>query len=106
MHLILDYYATHKYRKVQAWRSAHPRSHFYLTPTYASWLNQIEHWFSALQRQVLANGSHDSTRALQRTLGHYVRGCDRIAVPPFWRATAESILVQLAITPTICETVQ
>lgn len=66
MHLVLDNYATH--RKVWAWREAH--THFHFTPTYASWLNSVEHWFNVLQRQVLAHSSFDSVRALQATLGH------------------------------------
>ncbi len=96
VHLVLDNYAPHKHRKVKAWREAHPRFHFHFIPTYASWLNLIEHWFSALQRHVLAHGSWDSVPALQAAVGRYVRGRNRHAVPPRWQGDADAILAQLA----------
>ena len=96
VHLVLDNYAPHRHHKVQAWLRAHPRCHFPFTPTYSSWLNPIEHWFSALQRQVMAHGSFDSVLTLQKTLGRYVRGRNRQAIPPRWQATAEAILARRA----------
>ena len=45
VHLIVDNYATHKHPKVRAWLARHPRYHVHFTPTYASWLNQVERWF-------------------------------------------------------------
>ncbi|MYD89971.1 MAG: hypothetical protein F4Y08_06475 [Caldilineaceae bacterium SB0662_bin_9] len=49
VHLILDNHATHRHRKVKAWRKATSRFHFHFTPAYSSWLNPVEHWFSTLQ---------------------------------------------------------
>ena len=46
VHLIADNYATHKHPRVKAWLARHPRYHIHYTPTYASWLNQVERWFA------------------------------------------------------------
>ena len=97
MHLILDNHSSHKHRKVRDWREANPRFHFHFTPTYSSWLNPVEHWFSALQRQVLARGSFADADALRKTLGRYVRGRNRRAVPPRWKKSADAILAQIAL---------
>ena len=83
----------------------HPRFPFPFTPTYSSWLNPVEHGFSALQRQVLARGSFASKVALRTTLGQYVRGRNRYAVPPCWPVTADAILGQLENIQRTCETV-
>ncbi len=48
LHLITDNYATHKHAKIKAWLARHPRVHIHYTPTYASWLNQVEIWFSLI----------------------------------------------------------
>ena len=45
LHLIVDNYATHKHPKVRAWLAQRPRFHVHYTPTYASWLNQVERWY-------------------------------------------------------------
>ena len=96
VHLILDNYSPHKHRKVQTWQQAHPRFHFHFIPTYSSWLNRVESWFSTLQRQVMDRGSFDDVAALQATLGRYVRGHNRRATPPQWNVKADAILAQLA----------
>ncbi len=45
LHVIVDNYCTHKHAKVKAWLAQRPRFHVHYTPTYASWLNQVEHWY-------------------------------------------------------------
>jgi DDE superfamily endonuclease len=45
VHLIVDNYSTHKHRKVRTWLAQRPRYHIHYTPTYSSWLNQVERWF-------------------------------------------------------------
>ena len=96
VHPVLDNYSPHKHRKVKAWLEAHPRFHFHFLPTYSSWLNPVEHCFSALQRQVLARGSWDRVPALQAALGRYLRSRNRQAVPPRWSVKADAILARLA----------
>jgi transposase/DNA-binding CsgD family transcriptional regulator len=53
LHVVCDNYATHKHARVRAWLVAHSRVHLHFTPTYASWLNLVEVFFSILERQAL-----------------------------------------------------
>lgn len=63
LHVVLDNLSTHK-PKHDAWLARHPNVHFHFTPTHASWLNQVEVWFSILSRQALDHSSFDSVGAL------------------------------------------
>jgi putative transposase len=47
----VDNYCTHKHAKVRAWLAQRPRFHVHYTPTYASWLNQVERWFGIITQQ-------------------------------------------------------
>lgn len=68
IHIILDNLAAHKTAAVQAWWAAHPRVHFHYTPTYSSWLNQVELWLAKIERDCLARGIFTSPRDLKRKL--------------------------------------
>ncbi len=96
VHPVLDHYSPHKHRKVKSGRKAHPRFHFHVTPTACAWLNPVEHWFSALQRQGLARGSFADVADLRATLGRYVRGRNRRAAPPPWNTRADELLARIA----------
>ena len=54
VHLIADNYATHKHAKVQAWLKRHPRFHMHFTPTFASWINQVERFFGLITEHPFA----------------------------------------------------
>jgi len=60
VHVILDNFATHKTELVKHFLHQHPNVHLHFTPTYSSWLNQVECWFSKLQRNVIDRGSFTS----------------------------------------------
>jgi len=62
VHLIADNYGTHKHAKVKAWLARHPRYHLHYTPTYASWLNQVERWFGLITQQAIRRGSFSQRR--------------------------------------------
>ena len=64
IHLVLDNYATHKHAKVKQWLAARPRFHLHFTPTYASWLNQVERWFGLLSQRAIKRGSFRSVADL------------------------------------------
>ena len=66
---MLDNLSTHK-PKEDRWLKAHPRVRFHFTPTHASWLNQIEVWFSILSRQALAPASFTSITQLRQAIFH------------------------------------
>jgi len=57
VHLIVDNYATHKHPRVKRWLAARPRFHVHFTPTYASWLNQVEIWFNRITQQAIRRGT-------------------------------------------------
>ncbi|PWI04639.1 IS630 family transposase, partial [Streptomyces sp. NWU339] len=68
VHLICDNYATHKTPAIQRWLAAHPRFHMHFTPTYSSWLNQVERWFGLLTERQVRRGVHKNVQALERDI--------------------------------------
>src|SRR6202166_4037416 len=72
VHLILDNYGTHKHPKVKAWLARHPRYQVHYTPTYASWLNQIERWFGLITQQAIRRGSFRNVRELVAKIDRFV----------------------------------
>ena len=56
VHLVMDNYGTHKHPKVRAWFARRPRFHVHFTPTYASWLNQVERWFGLISQRAIKRG--------------------------------------------------
>src|SRR5215813_1854347 len=95
IHLIADNYGTHKHSKVKAWLARHPRYHIHYTPTYASWLNQVERWFGLITQQAIRRGSFCSVRDLVKNIDRYVHAYNIKARPFVWTATAQSILAKL-----------
>jgi putative transposase len=96
VHLIVDNYATHKHPKVKAWLARRPRFHVHYTPTYASWLNQVERWFGIITQQAIRRGSFSSVKELIAKIRQYVEHYNQHSAKPFiWTATAESILAKL-----------
>ena len=95
VHLVLDNYATHKHPKVRAWLAARPRYHVHFTPTYASWLNQVERWFGHITQQAIRRGSFRTVRELVRRIDAFVRHYNAGARPFAWTATADSIFAKL-----------
>jgi len=92
VHLVIDNYATHKHAKVKAWLARRPRYHVHYTPTYASWLNQVERWFGIITQQAIRRGSFSSVKDLVAKINQFVDQYNKTASPFAWTATAESIL--------------
>ena len=84
LHVILDNLSAHKTRDVQAWLAAHPNVHFHFTPTYSSWLNQVELWFAKIERDLIARGIFTSVPDLRRKLGQYIKLHNKTAQPFQW----------------------
>jgi transposase len=84
MHGVLDNLNTHK-PKTDRWLSHHRQVHFHYTPTYASWLNQVECWFSILTRQTLQGASFTSSLQLRKAIDQFVAGYNQTAAPFEWR---------------------
>lgn len=87
IHLIADNLSAHMTKAVQAWLAAHPRVHLHYTPTYSSWLNQVELWFAKIERDCIARGIFTSTADLRRKLMQYIRAHNKTCHPFVWRYT-------------------
>jgi putative transposase len=92
MHLVVDNYATHKHPPVKRWLAARPRYHVHYTPTYASWLNQVEIWFHLITQKAIRRGTFRSVRDLVRKIEAFVQNHNKATRPFVWTATADSIL--------------
>jgi len=84
IHIICDNLSAHKTRRVQQWLAAHPRVTLHYTPTYSSWLNQVELWFSKIERDVIARGVFTSVADLRRKLMQYIRAHNKACHPFNW----------------------
>ncbi len=71
--MIVDNLSAHKTKGVQAFLDAQPRVHLHFTPTYASWLNQVELWFGKIERDLLARGIFTSIPDLARKIRRYIQ---------------------------------
>jgi transposase len=85
IHVILDNFATHKTQLVKAFLTRHPNVTLHFTPTYSSWLNQVESWFSKLQRDVIDRGIFTSVADLKRKILRYIRLYQKTAKPFQWK---------------------
>jgi transposase len=83
IHVILDNLSTHK-PKHDRWLARHPNVHLHFTPTYSSWLNQIEVWFSILQAASLAGASFSSVQQLKEHIDAFVQSYNLRAAPFVW----------------------
>lgn len=95
VHLVVDNYATHKHAKVKNWLAKRPRFHVHFTPTYASWLNQVERWFGIITQRAIRRGSFKNVRDLTRKIDDFVTDYNQHARPFVWTATADSILAKV-----------
>lgn len=85
VHIILDNLSAHKTPLVQQFLQEHPNVRLHFTPTYSSWLNQVESWFSRLQRDVLDRGIFTSVADLSRKILRYIRLYAKSAKPFRWK---------------------
>jgi len=92
LHLILDNYGTHKHPKVKQWFARRPRYKLHFTPTSASWLNQVETWFSILTRQSVRRGSFNGVTPLRKAVHAFIADWNEEAHPFKWVKTADEIL--------------
>jgi transposase len=96
VHLIMDNYSTHKAPIIRRWFAKRPRFHVHFTPTYASWLNQVERWFAGLEAKQLRRGVHTSVRMLKDAILDYVDASNTTGQPFVWAKPADDILANIA----------
>ena len=85
IHVILDNLSAHKTGRVAEFLAAHPCVQFHYTPTYSSWLNQVELWFSKIERDLIARGVFTSVKDLARQIRRYIRHYAKRAQPIRWQ---------------------
>src|SRR6266496_1550628 len=91
LHVILDNLNTHK-PKHDHWLARHPNVHFHFTPTHASWLNQIECWFSILVRAALSGASFTTPQQLRQAIDDFIASYNEDAVAFHWtKATVHQV---------------
>jgi len=84
LHIIIDNFSTHEVEEVQAWLKKHKNVIFHFTPTHASWLNQIELWFSILKRQLLQRGNFKDAKDLEIKILKFIEKYNEKAKPFAW----------------------
>lgn len=84
IHVILDNLAVHKTPLVRSWQKQHPQVFFHFTPTYASWLNQVEIWLGLITRDCIRRGVFHSVPELTHKILTYIRQYNRNAQPFRW----------------------
>lgn len=85
IHAIVDNISAHKTKLVQEFLATHPNVHLHFTPTYSSWLNQVELWFSKIERDLIARGIFTSVKDLARKIMRYIRYYNKSPKPVKWK---------------------
>jgi len=94
LHVIIDNLATHKHQEVKSWAARRRRLTLHFTPTYASWLNQVEIWFNIFSRDVIRGGICRSKKDLVEQLMHYIKKYNQERAHPFkWTYTGKPLTV-------------
>lgn len=96
VHLVMDNYGTHKTPRIRNWFAKRPRFHVHFTPTYGSWLNQVERVFADLTNKQIKRGSHRSTRQLEAAIREFLDARNAHRQPFVWTKTADQILASIA----------
>jgi transposase/transposase-like protein len=92
VHVICDNLSAHKAPAVHRWLLAHPRFVLHFTPTYSSWINQVERWFAEIQRRCLDRGVFCSLEELTTGLEEWIKIWNDSAKPSKWTKTPDQII--------------
>jgi transposase len=84
IHIVLDNLSAHKTSAVAEFLQRNPKVRFHFTPTYSSWLNQVEIWFAKIERDIIARGVFTSVPDLARKIKKYIRAYAKVAKPFRW----------------------
>lgn len=85
IHVIADNLSAHKTEKVAEFLAEYPKVHLHYTPTYSSWLNQVELWFAKIERDVIARGVFTSVPDLKKKLMRYIRQYNKHPKTAKWK---------------------
>jgi transposase len=95
VHLVMDNYGTHKTPAIRTWLARRPHWHVHLTPTSASWLNQVERFFAELTSKQIRRGVHRSLRELEDAIQRYIATVNDDPKPFRWTRSADAILASI-----------
>jgi len=95
VHLVMDNYATHKTSLIRNWFAKRPRWHVHLTPTSASWLNQVERFFALLTDKKIRRGIYRSVAALKADIASFISQHNSRPKPFRWTKSADDILASI-----------
>ncbi|MEX2567787.1 MAG: IS630 family transposase [Cyclobacteriaceae bacterium] len=94
LHIIVDNYSAHKHKDVKKWLEKKRKIQIHYTPTYSSWLNQVEIWFNILTRDVVKGGIWKSSKQLKDQLMEYVKTYNETRAKPFsWTYTGDPLKI-------------
>jgi transposase len=94
LHIIADNLSVHKHQDVKEWLNGKRKIKLHFTPTYSSWLNQVEIWFNILTKDVVKGGIWNSTSQLADQLMEYVKTYNKTRAKPFqWTYTGEPLTI-------------
>jgi transposase len=96
VHLIMDNYGTHKSQMIRNWFAKRPRFHVHFTPTYSSWLNQVERWFAELTQKQIRRGVHRSVPELEKAIRDFIDTTNAQPKPFVWVKSADDIRASIA----------
>lgn len=95
IHLVMDNYATHKTPLIRNWLLKRPRWHVHLTPTSASWLNQVERFFGLITERKIRRGIYRSVAALRADIMSFLEQHNAQPTPFRWTKSADQILASI-----------
>jgi transposase len=99
IHVVLDNLPMHKGKQVRAWLTRHPRFVFHHPPVHCSWMNQVEQWFSILQRKRLAIADFADKAVLAERLLAFVSQWNEHAHPFQWSTkSAAKVMAQCQLS--------
>lgn len=94
LHIIADNLSIHKHKDVKEWLAGKRKIHLHFTPTYSSWLNQVEIWFNILTKDVVKGGIWQSSEQLASQLMEYIKTYNETRAKPFrWTYTGEALRI-------------
>ncbi|USQ75585.1 IS630 family transposase [Ornithinimicrobium cryptoxanthini] len=99
VHVVCDSHGTHKHPSIKKWLESHPRFTTHVTPTYSSWVNQVERLFAQVTRELLQRSDFRSVQALEKDLRGWGRTWNENPKPFVWTKTADEILASLGRLP-------
>ena len=100
--MILDNLSAHKSQVVRDFPATHPNAHLHITPTYSSGLNQVEIWFSKVERDAIARGIFASVKDLARKLRRYIDSYLANAEPIQWKCSDPTRRIRSDVVSATC----